>query len=78
MSNHEYYRAAFSQVKAPTDAVEKALGRRPVKKRRMSRLVPIAVVLALLTTTAYAELDNGGGRRFAGSTQALFSDLMED
>lgn len=60
MSNYEYYRAAFSQVKAPKDAVEKALCRRPVKKRRMSRLVPIAVVLALLTTTAYAELDNGG------------------
>ena len=30
------------------------------------------------TLKAFAELDNGGGRRFAGSTQALFSDLMED
>ena len=30
------------------------------------------------TLEAFAELDNGGGHRFTGSTQALFSELMED
>ena len=30
------------------------------------------------TLKAFAELDNGGGHRFTGSTQGLFSELMED
>lgn len=30
------------------------------------------------TLTAMAELDNGGGHRFTGSTEQLFAELMED
>ena len=30
------------------------------------------------TLEAFSELDNGGGQRFTGSTQMLFSQLMED
>lgn len=30
------------------------------------------------TLEAFAELDNGGGHQFKGSTQELFSALMED
>ncbi len=30
------------------------------------------------TLAAFKELDNGGGYRFAGSTERLFSELMED
>lgn len=30
------------------------------------------------TLEAMAELDNGGGHRFSGSTEALFAELMED
>jgi len=30
------------------------------------------------TLEAMAELDNGGGNRFSGSTEALFAELMED
>lgn len=30
------------------------------------------------TLEAFAELDNGGGYKFKGSTKALFSELMED
>lgn len=30
------------------------------------------------TLEAFSELDNGGGYKFAGSTQELFSELMED
>lgn len=30
------------------------------------------------TLGAMAELDNGGGHRFTGSTEQLFSELMED
>ena len=59
MNNREYYRAAFSRVKAPEDAVEKALERQRGKKRRVPRFVPVAAALILLTSTAYAELDNG-------------------
>ena len=30
------------------------------------------------TLEAMAELDNGGGHKFTGSTEQLFSELMED
>ena len=30
------------------------------------------------TLEAFAELDNGGGHSFSGSTDQLFSELMED
>ena len=30
------------------------------------------------TLAAFAELDSGGGHRFTGSTEQLFSELMED
>ena len=30
------------------------------------------------TLAAMAELDNGGGHRFTGSTEQLFDELMED
>ena len=30
------------------------------------------------TLEAMAELDNGGGHRFSGSTEELFAELMED
>lgn len=30
------------------------------------------------TLEAMAELDNGGGHRFSGSTDQLFAELMED
>lgn len=30
------------------------------------------------TLEAMAELDNGGGYKFTGSTEQLFSELMED
>lgn len=30
------------------------------------------------TLEAMAELDNGGGHRFSGSTEDLFAELMED
>jgi len=30
------------------------------------------------TLEAMAELDNGGGHRFSGSTEQLFEELMED
>lgn len=30
------------------------------------------------TLEAFAELDNGGGHRFSGTTEELFSKLMED
>lgn len=30
------------------------------------------------TLEAMAELDNGGGHRFSGSTEALFAELMEE
>lgn len=30
------------------------------------------------TLEAMAELDNGGGHRFSGSTAGLFAELMED
>ena len=30
------------------------------------------------TLEAFAELDNGGGHRFSGTTEELFSRLMED
>lgn len=30
------------------------------------------------TLAAFAELDSGGGIRFTGSTEELFSQLMED
>ena len=30
------------------------------------------------TLEAFAELDNGGGHRFTGSTDELFAELMED
>ena len=30
------------------------------------------------TLAAFAELDNGGGRRFSGTTEELFSELMEE
>jgi len=30
------------------------------------------------TLEAMAELDNGGGHRFSGSTERLFAELMED
>lgn len=30
------------------------------------------------TLEAMAELDNGGGHHFSGSTEALFAELMED
>lgn len=30
------------------------------------------------TLEAMAELDNGGGYRFTGSTEQLFAELMED
>ena len=30
------------------------------------------------TLEAFSELDSGGGQRFTGSTQMLFSQLMED
>lgn len=30
------------------------------------------------TLAAMAELDNGGGHRFTGSTEQLFAELMED
>lgn len=33
---------------------------------------------ALDTLEAFAELDGGGGQKFTGSTQELFSELMED
>ena len=29
------------------------------------------------TLEAFAELDNGGGYKFTGSTEALFAELME-
>lgn len=29
------------------------------------------------TLTAFAELDNGGGHRFSGSTETLFAELTE-
>lgn len=30
------------------------------------------------TLEAFAELDNGGGHRFSGTTEQLFTELMED
>lgn len=30
------------------------------------------------TLEAFAELDNGGGHKFMGSTESLFAELMED
>lgn len=30
------------------------------------------------TLEAFAELDNGGGHSFSGTTEQLFSELMED
>ena len=30
------------------------------------------------TLAAFAELDNGGGKFFSGSTEDLFSELLED
>lgn len=30
------------------------------------------------TLEAFAELDNGGGHRFSGTTEQLFAELMED
>lgn len=30
------------------------------------------------TRAAFAELDNGGGHAFTGSTEQLFAELMED
>lgn len=30
------------------------------------------------TLAAFAELDNGGGHRFSGSTEQLFAELLED
>ena len=30
------------------------------------------------TLEAFAELENGGGHRFSGSTEQLFAELMED
>lgn len=30
------------------------------------------------TLEAFAELDNGGGHKFTGSTEALFAELTED
>lgn len=30
------------------------------------------------TLEAFAELENGGGYRFSGSTEQLFAELMED
>lgn len=30
------------------------------------------------TLAAFAELDNGGGTRFSGSTEELFKELLED
>lgn len=30
------------------------------------------------TLEAFAELDNGGGHRFNGTTEQLFTELMED
>lgn len=30
------------------------------------------------TLEAFAELENGGGHKFSGTTEQLFSELMED
>lgn len=30
------------------------------------------------TLEAFAELENGGGHKFSGSTEQLFAELMED
>lgn len=30
------------------------------------------------TLEAFAELENGGGHRFSGTTEQLFTELMED
>ena len=30
------------------------------------------------TLAAFAELDNGGGHRFGGTTEELFAELMEE
>ena len=30
------------------------------------------------TLAAFAELDNGGGHRFSGTTEQLFAELLED
>ena len=30
------------------------------------------------TLAAFAELDNGGGHRFSGTTEELFAELMEE
>lgn len=30
------------------------------------------------TLEAFAELENGGGHRFSGTTEQLFAELMED
>ena len=53
-----------------------------------SRLFPLISVLQwaavpeetpnAATLEAFSELDNGGGYRFSGSTEALFSELLED
>lgn len=66
MREQELYQAAFSRVKAPVDAAQKALARlqtEPAAPRRVvrygRRAAAALALAALLTVTAWAEVSNG-------------------